>query len=194
MSDHTRFLRPAAALAAVLVLAGCGGSFDSIGSSLIGGGATAEAIDKEALLARPVCPNAEIRTGTETLPLYEAGKQGQADFLRFQVGVQRVARECSIVGDNMVIRVGVAGRVAAGPKGATGNVPVPVRIAVVKGDDVLYSRLTSTSVAVSAPDFSALWSVVDDAVTVPASITSQSTIYVGLDDKPEKPAPKKKGK
>ena len=33
---------------------------------------------------------------------------------------------------------------------------------------------------------------VDEAMTLPANITSGVTIYVGLDDKPEKPAPKGK--
>ncbi|KPL54261.1 hypothetical protein [Prosthecomicrobium hirschii] len=193
MSTPIRFAPIAAGLATALLLAGCGGTMDSIGTTLLSGTKTDGAeLDGEAIKARPVCPLVEIRSGTETLPLYETGKQGNADFLRFQISVQRVARECDINGETMSVRVGAAGRVAAGPKGATGKVQVPVRIAAVKGDQVLYSRLNTVSVDVGAPDYSALWSAVDEAMTLPANITSGVTIYVGLDDKPEKPAPKGK--
>lgn len=193
MSTALRSARLAAPIAAALALAGCGGSMDSIGSSLLAGtSVTPEKIDEAALRAQPTCPIVEIRSGTESLPLYEAGKQGKDDGLRFQINVQRVARECNIVGDNMVVRVGAAGRVAAGPRGTAGTVNVPVRIAAVKDDQVLYSKLHTTGVTVGAPDFSALWTAVDDNVVLPANVTSQVTIYVGLDDKPEKPAPRKK--
>ncbi len=183
---------PGFALAATL--AGCGDS--SIGSSFMSwlpkpaasdAAADAKVSDKYAL--RPTCPNVEIRYGTESVNIFENGKQGTDAALRFQLSVQRVARECDEIGDNIVARVGAAGRVIAGPKGATGKVDIPVRIAAVNGDKVLYTGLKIVSVQVEPPDFGANWSLVDEAVTIPAIGSADTVIYVGIDDK-AKPAQK----
>ena len=94
-----------------------------------------------------------------------------------------MARECDQIGDNIVARVGAAGRVIAGPKGSTGKVSVPVRIAAVNGDKVVYSALKMVEVDVAPPDFGADWSLVDEQVTIPAAISNDTIIYVGLDEK-----------
>ena len=179
----------AAALFLVSALAGCGDT--SIGSSLFH--FTPEApktTDNAQFAQKPTCPNAEIRFGTESIQLYENGKQGDVNSVRFQISVQRVARDCDQIGDNIVARVGAAGRVIAGPKGSTGKVSVPVRIAAVNGDKVIYSALKVVEVEVAPPDFGADWSLVDEQVTIPAGVSNDTIIYVGLDDKskPDKSA------
>ena len=71
---------------------------------------------------------------------------------------------------------------------------VPVRVAVTAGDKVLYSKLVTTQVTVQAPDYSALFSVVDEGITLTVQESQAVTIYVGLDGKgdvggkPKKPA------
>lgn len=190
----SRPIRAGFVLAGLLALAGCGSSLDGVGSTLLTG-VTGEdkGLDTEALLARPVCPSTEIKHGTESMLIFEPGKHGNMEALRFQASVQRVARECTVNGGTMTIRVGAAGRVAAGPKGAQGIVQVPVRIAAVKDDQVIYSKLHTVAVDVRAPDFSALWTQVDDAVVIPSNGSASTTIYVGLDEVGDK-APKKRKK
>ena len=185
-----RPIRTALLLAGLVALAGCGSVTGGVGTTLITGGGGSDKLDTEALLARPTCPPAEIRHGTESMLIFEPGKHGDPNALRFQASIQRVARECNQVGDTMVVRVGAAGRVASGPKGASGTVTVPVRVAAVRDDQVIYSKLSNVAVDVRAPDFSALWTQVDENVVVPAGESAKVTIYVGLDEIGDK-TPKK---
>ncbi|MBP0574182.1 hypothetical protein J8J27_26120, partial [Mycobacterium tuberculosis] len=86
--------------------------------------------------------------------IYETGKTGP-DAVRYQTSIQRVARDCDIVGDQIVVRVGIAGRVAAGPKGGSGTVQVPLRVVVTDGaGKPIYSKAHIVPVNVEAPDYS----------------------------------------
>lgn len=193
MSFNPTTARLGPLFAGLLLLAGCGSAMDGIGSTLLTGGGKGEGLATEDLLARPVCPATEIKHGTESMLIYEPGKHGNPEALRFQASVQRVARECTVNGETMSIRVGAAGRVAAGPKGAQGIVQVPVRVAAVKDDQVIYTKLHTVAVDVRAPDFSALWTQVDDTVVIPSNGSASTTIYVGLDEVGTKaPGAKKK--
>ena len=51
--------------------------------------------------------------------------------LKYQGTFVRAARECAVVGGQMVMKVGVEGRIIVGPAGGPGQVDVPLRIAVV---------------------------------------------------------------
>ncbi len=52
--------------------------------------------------------------------------------LKYQGSFVRAARECSVVDGNMVMKIGVEGRVVVGPAGGPGKVDVPLRFAVVQ--------------------------------------------------------------
>jgi hypothetical protein len=186
-----RLRRLVFALGALTSLSACGGSLDSIGSTILSGNAQSSGMNPADFAAKPTCPPVEIQAGTETMLFFDPAKPNDLTSLRYQASVQRVARECSEVGENMIVRVGAAGRIASGPKGATGNVEVPVRIAVSKGDKVLYSKLHMVPVSVQAPDYSALWSEVDEAVIIPITDSADATIYVGLDEMGLKKTPQK---
>lgn len=190
----------AAALALPLFLAGCGAT-EGIGgnfspSKLISGTISGpKEMDPAVYAATPVCPEALVRDGTEFMPVFEPGKAGNVDAVRFQASVQRVARDCdNAIDGGIKVRVGVAGRVLAGKSAATGTMTVPVRVAVTAGDKVLYSKLITTQVSVQAPDYSALFSIVDDGITLSVAESQAATIYVGLDGKGDVGAPKKSKK
>lgn len=193
--------RPLGGIAALLLplaLAGCGAASQGIGGNfsaekLLSGTLTGpKEMDPAVYAATPVCPTVEVRDGTEFMPIFEAGKSGNLDAVRFQASVQRVARDCEdAVGGGIRIKVGVAGRVLAGRSAATGTVTVPVRVAVTAGDKVLYSKLTPTQVTVQAPDYSALFSIVDDGIVLSIAESQAATIYVGLDGKGEIAGPRK---
>jgi hypothetical protein len=191
-------VRLAAGLGLSLSLSACAGS--SIGSSFssfMPGSpppeTAADAKEQNKFLATPTCPGAEIRYGAESIDLYTNNAQPLPDTLRFQINVQRVARECDVVGDNVVARVGAAGRVVAGPKGSASKVDVPVRIVAMNGDKQVYTAMKTVSVEVQAPDFGANWAVVDESVTIPAAIANSTVIYIGLEDK-NRPAREAKAK
>jgi hypothetical protein len=171
------------------LLAACSAA-DGIGEKLLLGGTKPQEMDPKLYAETPVCPNVEIRDGTEFMPIFEAGKFGNIDFIRYQANIQRVARDCTEDPAGLHVRVGAAGRVLSGPKGATGSVTVPVRIVALVGDRVIYSKLFPTTVDIQAPDYSALWSVIDSDITLTVADSHDVTIYVGLDGKGEigKPA------
>jgi hypothetical protein len=192
-----RLAKAAPGLLLLAALAGCGDT--SVGSSLMNwmpgskpaaDTTTADTKDYSKFAEQPGCPSAQIRYGTEMINLYADGKQGDDNSLKYQVNVQRVARDCNQVGDNIVARVGIAGLVVGGPKGAPGKVEIPVRIVAVNGDKVLVTELKPTSVQVQAPDFSGNWSIVE-TVTIPAAGSADTLIYVGLDDKSKAAAAQK---
>lgn len=138
-----------------------------------------------------VCPKAEIRTGLQSLEVYEKGKDGDATALRYQVALQRVARECTSTGSQIAMRVGVAGRVLGGPKGSAGPVTFPVRVIVQVGGQPIYQKVHQLTSTLAAPDFSALFTLVDDQVVVPTQDGEQAFVYVELvpaNEKPAKPA------
>ena len=51
--------------------------------------------------------------------------------LKYQGEFTREARECTVIAGNMVMKIGVEGRIVVGPAGGPGQVDVPLRIAVV---------------------------------------------------------------
>ena len=190
MAPRLHLARALALAVALSPLAACG-SFDGIGEKVLLGGTKPEPMDPKIYAATPVCPSIEIRDGTEFLPIFEAGKQGDLANIRFQANVQRVARDCEEDPTGGIrVKIGAAGRVLSGPKGATGSVTIPVRVAAVVGERVIYSKLVPTTVDVMPPDNSALWSIVDDGFLVSVADSHEATIYIGLDGQASAKAPK----
>jgi hypothetical protein len=135
----------------------------------------------------PYCPPLYIREGTEALSLYDKGHDADPDYVRFLGSIRKTARECHQNGDVLTIKVGVAGRVVAGPKGSAGTVTLPLRIAVTKqlSEDKppLYSQLFKVEVPVAAPTLSADYSQVFDQVNVKVGPEDHDLIvYVGFDE------------
>ena len=64
------------------------------------------------------CPPVSIRAGASTYQVAAPGKQPVGNDLRFQVTITRTARECSYNAGEITARIGIQGRVIAGPAGA----------------------------------------------------------------------------
>ena len=77
------------------------------------------------------CPPVEVRQGASTLTIGSNGNQSTMA-VKYQGEFTREARDCAVVGGNIVMRIGVEGRVILGPAGGPGQVEVPLRIAVVQ--------------------------------------------------------------
>jgi hypothetical protein len=133
------------------------------------------------------CPPVIIRAGTEAMSLYEKGHEAEPDYVRFLGSIGKTARECHRDGDTLSMKVGVSGRVVAGPKGAAGTVTLPLRVAVAKqiggAKGALYSQLFKIQVPVSPPTLGADYSQVFDQVSVKIGPDDHDLIiYVGFDE------------
>jgi hypothetical protein len=206
-------LSPALALAAALLLGACQSSGDSApvaAAGTDGGGGSKSGFMKKLLAGgtddRPddlssdyflrtgYCPPVEIRGGTESLTVYEKGHDGEPTSVRYLASISDNARECQTVAGTLTIKVGVAGRVVAGPKGAPGNLTLPLRIAVVKQFQApLFSELYQVPVTLNSPELASDYSYVVDQISVPVGPQDRDLIvYVGFDE--GKPGEKAKGK
>ncbi|MHA1158541.1 MAG: hypothetical protein ACTSP2_07330 [Alphaproteobacteria bacterium] len=179
------------ALALALLVAGCASSGGSGGiSSIFSRSASNDTpeIDPEFFLKAKYCPPVNIRVGSETFQTFESGQDGVQSAIRYQASLGRTARECSRpTPDTMSVKIGLEGRVVAGPKGGAGNVDLPIRIAVIKQSDnkILHSSLYRLTVPVQAPQFSADFSQVFDQVSFTITPQDQDMIvYIGFDDGP----------
>jgi hypothetical protein len=131
------------------------------------------------------CPRVEINPGTGAYRVFEPGKQNDNLALRYQATVVKMARECGGLGAEMAIRVGIAGRVVVGAKGGPGRVNVPLRIAVLDGQNQpVYSQLRTVAVDVLPGANDAEFTHVEEGILVPVDETRLRgwRVFVGFDD------------
>jgi hypothetical protein len=175
--------RLAASILAVVGLAACSASGG--GGLLSGGSATGKKqYSMQDFAKSSYCPPIEIRGGTEAMTIYDSGHDNEPAYVRQQASITRTARECQMAGNTLSIKVGIAGRVIAGPKGGAGTVTLPLRVAITKqvgGSGPLYSNLFKVPVTVSAPDYSADYEQVFPVSLDIAPADRNLIIYVGFD-------------
>lgn len=139
------------------------------------------------------CPPLEIRPGTELVTIYERNHEDDPNFVRFQASITETARECHTTGtDTLTIKVGIAGRLTAGPKGGPGKFNLPLRVAVIKqhGGNVFYSEVSKVEVAITAPEFAADFTHVVDNISFQVTPGDRDLIvYVGYDEGKPKAKP-----
>lgn len=181
--DHP--VRWACLAALATSLAACGGGLsdpDSIASkALLGSANPPPPIDLSKFGPVVKCPPITIQPGTESLSVYD-GDQIGAFFLRHQANVVDTATECNATGGTMTIKIGVRGRILAGPKSSYGDVTLPLRVAVThNGADVIYSEIHSVPTTLSESQPSQPWAKVIDDIQIPDQGTLR--ILLGFDDK-----------
>lgn len=133
------------------------------------------------------CPPLQVRSGTSTMEVYERGHEKEQAHVRYLASISQTARECTMSGDTLTIKVGIAGRVVSGPKGAAGSITLPVRVAVVKqlgGEGPLYSQLFKIPVTLSAPSLAANYNQVEQVVVQAPPADRNLIIFVGFDEGP----------
>jgi len=152
------------------------------------------------------CPPVDVRRGASTLSIGPTADK-TAMTLRYQVDFVREARECTVAGGNMMMKVGIAGRVIVGPAGGPGQVDVPLRMALVEetpsgGTHPILTKFFLIPVVLGPGQGSATFAHIEEGITFPLpSPTSQLDdylIYVGFDpvtaETQAKPTPKGKPK
>ena len=202
--------RVALALAVAGVLSGCGGgsmfggSSDSSSSPSIGsrfsqlfgsksqavGEASPPAVDNEL-----ECPAVQIRAGASTYAVAAPGKPAVGNDVRYQATITRTARDCTLNGGQITARIGIQGRVIAGPAGNPPTVEVPIRVAVVQAgvqEKTIATKVYRTTVSMAEGSSVPFSLVAEDLVyPVPPGAAADSYVfYLGFDPQALKPEPK----
>ena len=143
------------------------------------------------------CPPVSIRAGASTYAVGLPGKQAVGNDLRFQATITRTARECDLSGGQVTARIGIQGRVIAGPAGAPASVEIPLRVAVVQGgvgEKTITTKVYRTT-AVMDESGSVPFTLVAEDLVYPAVspyINDSYVFYIGFDPQALKPEPKPK--
>jgi hypothetical protein len=218
MGDKRGIMRAArrwriAILAAVALAMGCGmlatpaasQSITDRFKSLFGGGKSDQpAADGTAPTAVSpdgendlTCPPVSIRAGASTYAVAVADKQPVGNDLRYQATITRTARQCTRNGDQITARIGIQGRVIAGPAGAPPSVAIPLRVAVVQGgvsEKTVATKVYQTTVSMSEASSEPFSLIAEDLVypVPPGAVADSYIFYIGFDPQALKPEPKPK--
>jgi hypothetical protein len=140
------------------------------------------------------CPPVSIRAGASTYAVAAPGKQPVGNDLRYQATITRTARDCTQTGDQITARIGILGRLIAGPAGNPPTVEIPLRVAVVQGgiqEKTIATKVYRTTVQMNESGSVPFSLVAEDLVyPVPPGATGDSYIfYIGFDPQALKPEP-----
>lgn len=141
------------------------------------------------------CPFVTVREGASTWAVNGPGEPSPLN-LRYQADVGRLARDCRLVGNTLVMRVGMEGRVILGPKGTPGTIDVPIRFAVVREGPTPQTILTRSyrrTVTIAPGSGNVSFTQVDDNIAFPMPVVKADldnyVVYVGFDPQALKPPP-----
>jgi hypothetical protein len=148
------------------------------------------------------CPPVTIRAGASTYLVGAPGKPAIGNDVKFQASITRTARDCSINNGEITARIGIQGRVIAGPAGAPETIEVPLRVAVVQGgvsESTIATKAYRTTVTMTT-EGSTPFTIIADDITYPApsaAVGDSYIFYIGFDPQaltaqPKAKAPKKK--
>jgi hypothetical protein len=132
------------------------------------------------------CPQVAIRAGASTYAVAAPGKQAVGNDVRYQATIVKMARECIKNGSEIIARIGIQGRVIAGPSGAPPSIEVPLRVAVVQGgigEKVIATKAFKTTVTMGEDESVPFTLVADDLVypVPPLNVADNYIFYVGFD-------------
>jgi hypothetical protein len=141
-------------------------------------------IPPEYFTAPTYCPVVRIRGGTQAFTIYEPGHEGDPSFVRYQGSITETARECRKTMDGFEVKVGVAGRAVAGPKGGQGTVSLPLRVVLTQqSSGVKFSELYEIPVTIMPSTLGGDFSQVVEWIPVTAPPNEKDfIIYVGFDE------------
>ena len=190
----TLAVRLSAACAAATLLAGCsmggmfgGGTSAAQTQSLQNATATPAAVAQAQTNALPAiatqCPPIRVRAGSEAMYYYGGGKVGDAKALQYQGVIDESSRNCVVSNGLITVNMGVVGRVLLGPQGNQTSVNAPIRFAVERDGQAVFSEKYTLPVPIVAPARSAEFVKVIENVAIPYLGGEQITIWVGFDTK-----------
>ena len=145
-----------------------------------------EKVNQSDLLA--YCPKVTLRDGTAYFNTYAKGGQDDAAKIVYQAAITDVTRDCARNNGTLTMNVAVAGKVVPGPQGKAGAITMPIRVVVVHGGDVLYSKLHQYKVQISDTSAATQFVFNDPNVSVPEPTGRDYQVFAGYDEGPPKVA------
>jgi len=133
---------------------------------------------------RAYCPRVSLHEGTAILRTFTKKNKDNPDEMIYQATITDVTRACRYDGGNLYMQVAAAGRVVWGPKGAAGNLELPIRVAVKQGENLPYSKLHKIQVTVPPTGDATQFILKDDQVIVPAPTQQDLQVLTGFDEGP----------
>ncbi len=136
------------------------------------------------------CPLIDIRQGAGTLsiPLPPPDGSNDAMSLKYQGTFVRAARDCKVINGQLVMKIGVQGRIIVGPAGGPGQIEVPLRLAVVDqspaGTKTILTKLVRIPVTITSDDAGALFTHIEDDFAFPLPSSAELDnylVYIGFD-------------
>ncbi len=127
---------------------------------------------------------------------FQTGDSNNTMTLRYQGTIGQMARQCSVAGGIMRIKLGVQGRIILGPAGTAGALDIPMRYAVVKeGPEPRTLATAGFHIPVVVPSDvpSVAFTHVDESIAFPlpsADDLDDTVVYVGFDPLASAPAAK----
>lgn len=137
---------------------------------------------------RAYCPKILLRDGTQVYDVYPDGTKAEDEnaskLLKYRSTITETVRECNSAGQYLNIKVGVRGRYLSGPKGDTGAFNMPIRVAVTRGEEVLYSQLHQVPADIPVGRRNGNFAYVDQNISILKPENPNILIYVGFDEGP----------
>lgn len=169
--------RALAAVTLTTVLAGC------TTDGALNPDTPAQTAAQSAAVVQANCPAVSLRDGTAYYRTYAGGAKDDRDKVIYQASLADTTRACTKNDTTLTVTVMVQGRLVAGPMGKAGKIVMPIRVAVVDGDKVLYSELTKFEQTLDDPAQAKQFVFTKD-VPIQGDLGSLGRVYVGFDEGP----------
>jgi hypothetical protein len=172
------------------LLAGCSmgsmfGGSTTASADLQNATATPQAVAQAQTNALPViateCPPIKVRLGGEAMYYYGNGRVGDPKALQYQGVIDETSRNCVVSNGQITVNMGVTGRVLLGPAGSQTSINAPIRFAVERDGQAIFSEKYTLTVPVTPPAQTSEFVKVVENVTIPYLGGESITIWVGFD-------------
>jgi hypothetical protein len=127
------------------------------------------------------CPPIKVRMGGEAMYYYGNGQVGNAQALQYQGVIDEATRNCVVSNGQITVNMGVSGRVLLGPSGSQSSVNAPIRFAIERDGQAIFTEKYTIPVALTPPTQTAEFVKVVENVTIPYVGGETITIWVGFD-------------
>ncbi len=141
------------------------------------------------------CPAVDVAEGGSTVRSYAGGQSNSS--VRYQYSMGDLARDCVVENGQIVIKVGVEGKVLLGPAGSPSSFTVPVKISVRRESDekIIETKVYRVAATIPAGSAQTAFSIVADPIRVPfigETAYDDYQIFVGFEGGSSKLPPSKK--